>query len=57
MQRIGVRLSPDRDKEANEIFAVKDVADRFTTTGMTLPIGLPKLLGEHATPIVSAGQR
>jgi tripartite-type tricarboxylate transporter receptor subunit TctC len=35
------------NKEANEIFAAKDVADRFTTTGMTLPLGPPSLLGDH----------
>jgi tripartite-type tricarboxylate transporter receptor subunit TctC len=35
------------NKEANEIFAAKDVADRFTTTGMTLPLGPPSLLGSH----------
>jgi tripartite-type tricarboxylate transporter receptor subunit TctC len=35
------------NKEANEIFAAKDVADRLTTTGMTLPLGPPSLLGDH----------
>jgi tripartite-type tricarboxylate transporter receptor subunit TctC len=35
------------NKEANEIFAAKDVADRFTTTGMMLPLGPPSLLGDH----------
>jgi tripartite-type tricarboxylate transporter receptor subunit TctC len=35
------------NKEANEIFAAKDVADRFTTTGMTLPLGPPSALGDH----------
>jgi tripartite-type tricarboxylate transporter receptor subunit TctC len=29
------------------LFAAKDVADRFTTTGMTLPLGSPSLLGDH----------
>ncbi|MBX9840990.1 MAG: hypothetical protein K2Z80_04185 [Xanthobacteraceae bacterium] len=35
------------NKEANEIFSAKDVADRFTTTGVTLPFGPPSLLRDH----------
>ena len=41
------RRLPGSYREANEIFAAKDVADRFTTTGMTLPLGPPGLLGDH----------
>jgi tripartite-type tricarboxylate transporter receptor subunit TctC len=35
------------NKEANEVFAAADVRDRFTTTGMTLPLGSPDLLRDH----------
>jgi tripartite-type tricarboxylate transporter receptor subunit TctC len=35
------------NREANEVFAAADVRDRFTTTGMTLPLGPPGLLRDH----------
>ena len=35
------------NKEANEVFSAADIRDRFTTTGMTLPLGPPSLLGDH----------
>ena len=35
------------NKEANEVFAAADVRDRFTTTGMTLPLGPPERLRDH----------
>ena len=35
------------NREANEIFAAKDVAERFTSTGMVLPLGPPERLRDH----------
>jgi tripartite-type tricarboxylate transporter receptor subunit TctC len=35
------------NKEANEVFAAADVRDRFTSTGMMLPLGPPELLRDH----------
>jgi tripartite-type tricarboxylate transporter receptor subunit TctC len=35
------------NKEANEVFSAADIRDRFTTTGMTLPLGPPQRLRDH----------
>jgi len=35
------------NKEANEVFSAADVRERFTSTGMMLPLGPPELLRDH----------
>jgi tripartite-type tricarboxylate transporter receptor subunit TctC len=35
------------NREANTIFALPEVASRFTATGMSLPLGPPERLGAH----------
>jgi tripartite-type tricarboxylate transporter receptor subunit TctC len=35
------------NREANEVFSAPDIRERFTSTGMTLPLGPPSLLRDH----------